>query len=829
MATTQFDNVYHGSGKLLGMIRFSDAGLGWKPLDEGATVTIPAEQMTAFAWLRVARQFQLKIRLKGTSDQEEGEHVATFENFQRDDHAKLEQVLRECYDKPLETIEVSTRGWNWGAADVDEHDIRFFVKNKLAFSLPLANIANSNIAGRTEVSMEFINPKDQQPEQNTGAASSADALPFQGSKKNRPDQLVEMRLYIPGQVERDEAEDEEDEKDVKEEDQELEEEEEGEEEDGEEESAALAFHNTIKAKADIGQVAGDGILVLKEVLVLTPRGRYDIDMFPSFLRLRGKTYDYKILYSSITQLFLLPKPDEVHVLFIVALDPPIRQGQTRYPFLVLQFPREEEMDAELNLDEETIQTKYEGKLKKRYEEPTFRIVTNLFRVFSQQKVHVPTGFTNSTGQECVRCNVKANDGVLYPLNRGLIWVSKQPVLISYNDVHQFVFSRVGGAVASAKTFDMRVELSHGVDHTFQSISREELDNLNHFFAERKLRVKNELTEEAMGIKASVDELLGDDDDEDESGKRRRDDDDDDDKLPQQHVFQKLQYLRKLANHPSLVLDPAVPAQKKLLDQVNASRGTLAGLIHAPKLQALRQLLLDCGIGVESQSNDAALIGADTGASVSQHRVLIFCQMKQMLDVIERDLFRALMPSVTYLRLDGSVSSDRRHGIVQSFNADPSIDILLLTTSVGGLGLTLTGADTVIFVEHDWNPMKDLQAMDRAHRLGQKKVVNVYRLITRDTLEANIMGLQQFKMNIANSVVTQQNKSMENMDTDRILDLFGPAAAEPAIGQASVSAQNAKSKTKGISQKALLASLQHTPDVHNDEEYADMEQWRPTAS
>ena len=528
MATTQFDNVYHGSGKLLGMIRFSDAGLGWKPLDEGATVTIPAEQMTAFAWLRVARQFQLKIRLKGTSDQEEGEHVATFENFQRDDHAKLEQVLRECYDKPLETIEVSTRGWNWGAADVDEHDIRFFVKNKLAFSLPLANIANSNIAGRTEVSMEFINPKDKQPEKNTGAASSADALPFQGSKKNRPDQLVEMRLYIPGQVERDEAEDEEDEKDVKEEDQELEEEEEGEEEDGEEESAALAFHNTIKAKADIGQVAGDGILVLKEVLVLTPRGRYDIDMFPSFLRLRGKTYDYKILYSSITQLFLLPKPDEVHVLFIVALDPPIRQGQTRYPFLVLQFPREEEMDAELNLDEETIQTKYEGKLKKRYEEPTFRIVTNLFRVFSQQKVHVPTGFTNSTGQECVRCNVKANDGVLYPLNRGLIWVSKQPVLISYNDVHQFVFSRVGGAVASAKTFDMRVELSHGVDHTFQSISREELDNLNHFFAERKLRVKNELTEEAMGIKASVDELLGDDDDEDESGKRRRDDDDDDD-------------------------------------------------------------------------------------------------------------------------------------------------------------------------------------------------------------------------------------------------------------------------------------------------------------
>lgn len=74
-----------------------------------------------------------------------------------------------------------------------------------------------------------------------------------------------------------------------------------------------------------------------------------------------------------------------------------------------------------------------------------------------------------------------------------------------------------------------------------------------------------------------------------------------------------------------------------------------------------------------------------------------------------------------------------------FNNDPSIDVLLLTTQVGGLGLNLTGADTVIFVEHDWNPMKDLQAMDRAHRIGQRKVVNVYRLITRSTLEEKIMG------------------------------------------------------------------------------------------
>ena len=114
-------------------------------------------------------------------------------------------------------------------------------------------------------------------------------------------------------------------------------------------------------------------------------------------------------------------------------------------------------------------------------------------------------------------------------------------------------------------------------------------------------------------------------------------------------------------------------------------------------------------------------------------------MKQMLDIVENVLFKKHMPLVTYMRLDGSTDANKRHAVVQTFNSDPSIDCLLLTTHVGGLGLTLTGADTVIFVEHDWNPMKDLQAMDRAHRIGQKKVVNVYRLITKGTLEEKIMG------------------------------------------------------------------------------------------
>ena len=168
-------------------------------------------------------------------------------------------------------------------------------------------------------------------------------------------------------------------------------------------------------------------------------------------------------------------------------------------------------------------------------------------------------------------------------------------------------------------------------------------------------------------------------------------------------------------------------------------------IYLQLIPVFSQLLIDCGIGLgpsaTGDTSKSELVDAEetaTGA-FSQHRVLIFCQMNQMLDIIETDLFKQHMPSVTYMRLDGSTDANKRHAVVQTFNSDPSIDCLLLTTHVGGLGLTLTGADTVIFVEHDWNPMKDLQAMDRAHRIRQKKVVNVYRLITKGTLEEKIMG------------------------------------------------------------------------------------------
>lgn len=247
-----------------------------------------------------------------------------------------------------------------------------------------------------------------------------------------------------------------------------------------------------------------------------------------------------------------------------------------------------------------------------------------------------------------------------------------------------------------------------------------------------------------------------------------------------HVFEALRYLRNVCNHPKLVLNQRHPLYTTVCNTLKQQKSTLAEIEHGAKLPALKQLLLDCGIGQpqQQQSRNSVSAGGTPDNQppqqqqlVSQHRALIFCQLKAMLDIVEKDLLRIHLPTVTYLRLDGSVPAAQRHSVVARFNADPSIDVLLLTTQVGGLGLNLTGADTVIFVEHDWNPMKDLQAMDRAHRIGQKKVVNVYRLITRSTVEEKIMGLQKFKLLTANTVISTENASLETMATDQLLDLF----------------------------------------------------------
>jgi len=296
----------------------------------------------------------------------------------------------------------------------------------------------------------------------------------------------------------------------------------------------------------------------------------------------------------------------------------------------------------------------------------------------------------------------------------------------------------------------------------------------------------------------------------------------------QHIFQALQYMRKLCNSPAMVYRENHPQYAELSAQLAKEKTSLRDPIHAPKLGALRDLLVDCGIGIADVDKEKGQNPAlEPIEAVSQHRALIFCQMKEMLDMVQTEVLQKMLPSVQSLRLDGSVEAGKRQDIVNRFNSDPSYDVLLLTTSVGGLGLNLTGADTVIFVEHDWNPQKDMQAMDRAHRIGQKKVVNVYRIVTRGTLEEKILSLQRFKIDVASTVVNQQNAGLGTMETDQILDLFNvssmaseDAAPLPPNENAPISEEDAVDAEGNVREKGKKGFLDDIGELWDEKQYEE---------
>ncbi|KAJ5655702.1 FACT complex subunit pob3 [Penicillium longicatenatum] len=491
-----FDNIHLDLSNNAGKCKLAESGLGWRPAGGGDTFTLDSSNIGGAQWSRAAKGFELRILSRSSG-------VIQLDGFDQEDFERLSKAFKIWYGINVENREHALRGWNWGKAEFTKAELSFNVQNRPAFEVPYSEISNTNLAGKNEVAVEFaLSATD---------TNGTNAQPA-GSTKNRgrkaaagPDELVEMRFYIPGTVSKKE----------KAEDAEGDEEN---EEEVEEQNAANLFYETLMDKAEIGDVAGDTFATFLDVLHLTPRGRFDIDMYESSFRLRGKTYDYKIQYTAIKKFFLLPKNDDTHTLIVLGLDPPLRQGQTRYPFLVMQLKLDEEISLELNMTEDLLNTQYKDKLQPHYEEPIHQVVTKIFRGLSGKKVIMPSkDFVSHHGHHGVKCSIKANEGLLYFLDKSLIFVPKPATYIQMENVAIVTMSRVGGAVSASRTFDIAVTLKGGLgEHQFSNINREEQQPLEDFFKAKGIRIKNEMTEDASGLlKAALDpdEMMESSDDE----------------------------------------------------------------------------------------------------------------------------------------------------------------------------------------------------------------------------------------------------------------------------------------------------------------------------
>lgn len=218
----------------------------------------------------------------------------------------------------------------------------------------------------------------------------------------------------------------------------------------------------------------------------------------------------------------------------------------------------------------------------------------------------------------------------------------------------------------------------------------------------------------------------------------------------------LMQLRKICNHPFVF--------EEVEDQLNPSRG-LDDLVWraAGKFELLDRIL--------------------PKFRATGHRVLMFFQMTNIMNIME-DYMR--LRDMQYLRLDGTTKSDDRSELLRLFNAPNSpYFCFLLSTRAGGLGLNLQTADTVVIFDSDWNPFQDLQAQDRAHRIGQKNEVRILRLISSNSVEEKILERAQFKLDMDGKVIQAgkfDNKST-NEERDRLLrTLMDSSEATESLGQ-----------------------------------------------
>lgn len=149
-------------------------------------------------------------------------------------------------------------------------------------------------------------------------------------------------------------------------------------------------------------------------------------------------------------------------------------------------------------------------------------------------------------------------------------------------------------------------------------------------------------------------------------------------------------------------------------------------------------------------------------------------MTRMLDVLEAFLN---YHGHIYLRLDGTTKIEQRQLLMDRFNADKRIFVFILSTRSGGVGINLTGADTVIFYDSDWNPTMDAQAQDRCHRIGQTRDVHIYRLISEKTIEENILKKANQKRLLGDLAIEGGNFTTAYFKSSTIHDLFNVNGGE----------------------------------------------------
>lgn len=235
-------------------------------------------------------------------------------------------------------------------------------------------------------------------------------------------------------------------------------------------------------------------------------------------------------------------------------------------------------------------------------------------------------------------------------------------------------------------------------------------------------------------------------------------------------LEEIQYARFDAVQQKLY-DGQVVHMKQMLEKQDAEDFRQNKIQVLAELTRLRQICCDPALFLENYNGESAkreaCIHLIRSAIEGEHRILVFSQFTSMLALLEENLKQE---QIAYYKITGSTPKEERVSLVKAFN-EGQVPVFLISLKAGGTGLNLTGADIVIHYDPWWNQAVQNQATDRAHRIGQKKVVTVYRLIVKNTIEENIMKLQEAKKNLADEILRGENGGLAGLTKEELLELL----------------------------------------------------------
>ncbi|GMH95800.1 hypothetical protein TrVE_jg12761 [Triparma verrucosa] len=450
-------------GSTVGKLNLSPDTLAWASLSSSDKFSTTSDNIIHAEWSVYGKMAYLRVTVK---DKEGKKSLRRFDGFSISSFDTLKATFLSNYDVSIVKTKMSLGGASYGLPSLKDSDSRL-VFNENAVSPD----GTENTQGPEMLSLE-MNEVSQCVMRGTGTKDrNLIELQFHDNDnlEKNSDQLVQISFYVPPDADMDLA-------------------------DRTVNTAAEDLHAELVSASNVNSATGSVICEFKNdglMKFLSPSGKYGIELYDGFLRMQGSKYDFKVKYTDISRLFLLNRPDG-RAFFIVALEKAIRQGAQRHSYLVLQVDKSDS-SVTLNLDEEA--RNKSGMKDEQLQGKFSNIMAKAFKLITGKKVFVTGKFRGYRDYEAISCSLKANDGLLYPLEKQFIWLHRPPVLVRFEEISSVEFQRYGGAGASGRNFDLAINLRSAKDgntkeYVFSGIEKTEFPLLKQFLNEKKIKIIN---------------------------------------------------------------------------------------------------------------------------------------------------------------------------------------------------------------------------------------------------------------------------------------------------------------------------------------------------